>query len=98
MSTPAWKPSFPRSELARLKDIRLAADLAREFAKGMSFDTFEQDLKTIAAVERQLMIVGEASAHLSDEMRSKVGDLPWPKIVGIRHILVHEYQRKRPDL
>ncbi len=40
---------------------------------------------------RHLQIIGEAARSLSPEFRADNEDVPWPKIVGIRHVLVHEY-------
>ena len=38
-------------------------------------------------------IVGEAAARVSDEARARIPGLPWPRMVGMRHILVHAYYR-----
>jgi uncharacterized protein with HEPN domain len=44
-----------------------------------------------AAVMRQLGIIGEAAAHLSGQLRAEHPGLEWPKIIGLRNRLVHEY-------
>ena len=47
-----------------LSGILLAIDLIEEFTTGMdSFLAYEQDRKTQSAVERQLVIIGEALNH-----------------------------------
>jgi uncharacterized protein with HEPN domain len=43
------------------------------------------------AVIRDLTLIGEAASHLPDELRSLAGDVPWRKIVAMRHRLVHAY-------
>jgi uncharacterized protein with HEPN domain len=40
---------------------------------------------------RHLQIIGEAARALPQEMRDRTPDVPWSKIVGMRHILVHHY-------
>ncbi|MFD6856852.1 DUF86 domain-containing protein [Rhodococcus sp. NPDC060090] len=45
------------------------------------------------AVIRQLGIVGEAAGRLSDGAKASVTGIPWPKIIGFRNLVVHEYFR-----
>ena len=36
-------------------------------------------------------IIGEASNHLSTELKSKFSDIEWTQIVGMRNVFAHEY-------
>jgi uncharacterized protein with HEPN domain len=38
-----------------------------------------------------LRIIGEAPRKLSPGLKSRTSQVPWAKIVGMRHILVHHY-------
>lgn len=40
---------------------------------------------------KQLEIIGEAANSISEETRIKFPDIQWRQIIGLRHILVHEY-------
>ena len=40
---------------------------------------------------RHLQIIGEAARALPQEVRDREQDIPWSKIMGMRHILVHDY-------
>jgi uncharacterized protein with HEPN domain len=40
---------------------------------------------------RNLQIIGEAARALPLEVRSLAPDIPWPKIIGMRNVLVHGY-------
>jgi uncharacterized protein with HEPN domain len=40
---------------------------------------------------KQLEIIGEAANKLTSETKIKFSDIEWEQIVGMRHILVHEY-------
>jgi uncharacterized protein with HEPN domain len=40
---------------------------------------------------RHLQIIGEAARALPEEIRAKMPDIPWSKVIGMRHILVHDY-------
>lgn len=50
-----------------------------------------EDLKTQAAVTRELEIIGEASKRLSEEFRSENPDLPLREAAGMRDRIVHQY-------
>jgi uncharacterized protein with HEPN domain len=38
-----------------------------------------------------VQVIGEAAARMSEQGRSRASSLPWPKMAGMRHILVHVY-------
>jgi uncharacterized protein with HEPN domain len=43
------------------------------------------------AVIRQLEILGEAAGRVSKETCARWSDIPWPRITGLRHRLIHDY-------
>ena len=54
-----------------LDDILEAIDRVEQYVKGLSFDTFSKDRKTVDAVARNLEIIGEAANRLPDEFKEK---------------------------
>jgi uncharacterized protein with HEPN domain len=58
-------------------------------------DTTETDFRTDKqkqdAVIRRIEIIGEATAHLTDQTRKTIPDLPFRKIRGMRNIIAHDY-------
>lgn len=40
---------------------------------------------------KQLEIIGEASIHISEEIKNKYNDIEWHQLRGLRNILIHEY-------
>ena len=44
-----------------------------------------------SATERQLMIVGEASNHLTEEIKAQFPTINWRGIRGFRNVVIHEY-------
>jgi uncharacterized protein with HEPN domain len=52
---------------------------------------FEQDELLQAWFLRHLQIIGEAARALPAELRAQAADIPWPKIMGMRNVLVHGY-------
>jgi len=43
------------------------------------------------AVIRNFEIIGEATKHLSPELKSTYPDVAWKQIAGLRDILIHDY-------
>ena len=54
-------------------------------------DDFDSDERIRVWVVYHLQIIGEAARSLSDDLRQRYPDVPWPQIIGMRHILVHHY-------
>ena len=82
---------MPRDYRLYLDDILESCRKIRQFTEGMSFDEFERDVKTQDAVIRNFEVIWEAANRLPDEIRSLYHHIEWPKIVGFRNILIHEY-------
>jgi uncharacterized protein with HEPN domain len=80
----------PSLSLADMRDA--IADIER-FTKDMDFDTFREDSKTIAAVERKLQVISEAAIRLGERAEELCPGLPWHNIRGIGNWLRHQYDR-----
>lgn len=74
-----------------IQDIINAITEAGEFVRGMTYEDFLEDRKTINAVIRSLEVIGEAAKNLPQSMRDEYPDVPWKKIVGMRDKLIHVY-------
>ncbi|MFZ1007165.1 MAG: HepT-like ribonuclease domain-containing protein [Candidatus Sulfotelmatobacter sp.] len=74
-----------------LHGIADAILLIEQFTAGMDFDAFREDPKTIAAVERKLLIISEAAGRLGDEAKILCPGMPWRDIRGIGNWLRHQY-------
>ena len=75
----------------RIAHMIEAAESAIRFCEGMELEEFLQDEKTYRAVFQCLQVIGEAANHITSAVRDEVPSIPWPKIVGMRNILVHVY-------
>ena len=78
-------------QLGRLRDIREAARLIAAYVHGVTEADFRADTQKQDAVIRRIEIIGEATAHLSQETRRAVPELPFRKMRGMRNIVVHDY-------
>jgi len=68
-----------------------AVDAIQKYTKGMEFETFTKDRRTVDAVVRNLIIIGEAAVHVPEYICLKQPDVPWHDMRGMRNFVVHEY-------
>ena len=61
----------------------------------MQFSDFVADEETTYAVIRALEIIGEATRRTSAETLGRYPQIPWPRIVGLRNLLIHNYDEVR---
>jgi uncharacterized protein with HEPN domain len=79
-----------RSQRERLLDIVEAINRIERYAiKGR--EVFEKDELVQNWYIRHLQIIGEAVRLLPSEFIERSANVPWSKIIGMRHILVHDY-------
>jgi uncharacterized protein with HEPN domain len=81
-----------------LLDILLAAGDAREFVEGLDWVGFSNSKLHQSAVERCMGIIGEAAAQVSKEFQERHPEIPWRKMIGMRHRLIHAYNEVRLDV
>lgn len=61
------------------------------YTKTMSFETFQNDERTVDAVIRNFEIIGQASSNLTPEFLNQHHHIPWPEIISYRNLLIDEY-------
>jgi len=76
---------------AYLLDILDAAKLVLQYVRGKSRGQFLEDVQLQDAVIRRLAIIGEAARRVSEPTRLAHPNLPWHDMIGMRNIVVHEY-------
>ena len=88
-------PERDRLHLMRMRD---AAQLAQQFVKNHKREDLDDDRIFQLGLAKALELVGESASHISDELRAQQTEIPWNKIIGMRHILVHNYWRVELDV
>jgi uncharacterized protein with HEPN domain len=74
-----------------LQDIIESISAIEYFLQDIEKDKFLTSDLLQSAVIHKLMIIGEASARLTDELKLRYPNTPLKKIVGLRNITAHAY-------
>ena len=75
----------------RLKHILDAIEEIEKYLLEVNFPIFIENSMMRFACIKQMEIIGEASNHISYELKSKFADVEWSQIVGMRNVFAHEY-------
>lgn len=75
----------------RISDILKAIRNVRTYTEGMSYNDFISDRKTVDAVIRNFIIIGEAANRIPNEVESMHPEIPWKDMRDMRNFVVHEY-------
>lgn len=74
-----------------IEDIIEAIRKIDEFIGDMSFEDFLDNEMASSAVVLQLIIIGEASKNIPDEIRKNYSGLPWSDMARMRDKIAHSY-------
>lgn len=69
-----------------------AAREALDLAHDADRTTFDSNRMMRLALTHLVQIVGEAARKVSAESRGAHPEIPWQEIIGMRHVLVHDYE------
>ncbi len=81
----------PRDWRERIRDILDAMAEIQEFTRGMDFESFRGDDKSVRAVEMNFIIIGEAANQIPEEIQEKYSEIPWHLMRAMRNRIVHVY-------
>jgi uncharacterized protein with HEPN domain len=75
----------------RLLHIIEAIDEIHAYTLNTNLKSFLDNSMMRFACVKQIEIIGEAANYITPETKLLFTDLEWKQIIGMRHILVHEY-------
>lgn len=80
-----------KKDAALLWDMRQAASEISGFVKDATYQSFQSNNMLRYAVERQILVIGEAAKNVSSTFKDAHPQIPWSAIIAQRNILAHEY-------
>jgi uncharacterized protein with HEPN domain len=75
----------------RLLHILDAITEIEKYTSNVRLEGFLDNSMMRFASIKQIEIIGEAANYMSEETKNKFTGIEWRQIIGMRHILVHEY-------
>jgi uncharacterized protein with HEPN domain len=75
----------------RLLHILEAIDEIQTYTVNTDIKSFLSNSMMRFACVKQIEIIGEAANTITSETKAIFTDLEWKQIIGMRHVLVHEY-------
>lgn len=79
-----------RSTRERLEDVIFYGSLIQDYLPAER-ERYDADIVLKYFLLKQVEIIGEAVFKMDKVMKNANPQIPWQKIEGIRHILVHDY-------
>jgi uncharacterized protein with HEPN domain len=76
-----------------LIDIADALQQIQLTVQALTFDEFTANREKQAAVLYFLIVMGEATKRLSQELRNSNPETPWKQMAGMRDVMAHQYDR-----
>ena len=80
-----------KDPLVYIDDILDSIEAIKNYTAGLTKEDFFNSTEKQDAVYRRLEVIGEAANRLPDEFRNQYPQVPWQNIVGMRNVLIHEY-------
>jgi uncharacterized protein with HEPN domain len=68
-----------------------SAQLALGYLQDTDEEAFYSNSILQDAVIRRFEIIGEAANRISQATQSSIVDIPWKEVIGMRNILIHDY-------
>jgi len=75
----------------RVRDILAAVRAVGSYTEGMSYAEFCADQRTVDAVVRNLMTMGESIRWIPESVLDDYPGVPWRVMRAVRNVVVHEY-------
>ncbi|MEO6549058.1 MAG: HepT-like ribonuclease domain-containing protein [Ferruginibacter sp.] len=68
-----------------------AIEEIEKYLLGVDFTVFIGNSMMRFACIKQMEIIGEASNHITTDLKSMFTEISWAQIIGMRNVFTHEY-------
>ena len=82
---------MPREWTFLITDILDAINKIQTYVEGMSAEQFDPDSRTIDAVVRNFITIGEAASRVPEAVVDQHREIPWRVMRDMRNFAVHQY-------
>ena len=79
------------ANMQRVYHVLEQAELIRSRVEGISYERLLENDLLLDALMHNVTVIGEAVRAMDVEFRASHAEIPWRSIVGMRNILVHQY-------
>jgi len=86
-----------RDDREWLADIHEAITNIEKYAL-QGQDAFRQDELIQIWMRYHFQVIGEAARNISGHFKNEHSDIPWPKIIAFRNMLIHHYFGIDPEV
>ncbi len=80
-----------RSDQSWFTDMLAATNAILNLTDELNYESFLQSRRDQSSLLFELAIIGEAAAHLSDDLRKQHPTVEWHLMTGARNVIVHGY-------
>jgi uncharacterized protein with HEPN domain len=80
-----------RTDAVYLQDIIISIEAIERYLSDITEDDFMTNQMLQDAVIRRFEIIGEASSHITQELKANSPDIEWRLMSDMRNKLIHEY-------
>ncbi|WP_445734199.1 HepT-like ribonuclease domain-containing protein [Mariniflexile sp.] len=80
-----------RDTILLLEDMLESAQKIKLYTKGLDYNSFLADDKTVDAVVRNFEIIGEAANRIDPDFRERNPEIEWKRLRGFRNRIDHDY-------
>lgn len=81
----------PRDWRERIQDILDAIVEIQTFTRGINYEAFREDNRSVRAVEMNFIIIGESANQIPEEIEEMHPEIPWDLMRAMRNRIVHVY-------